>query len=62
MILRAEGGRSALVTKDHVRVDVGIKVLNAILRDSIDKGGLPLTRRVIGAITARVVRSVTVNV
>lgn len=62
MILGVEGRIGPLVAKDNVRVDVGIQVRNAVLRDSVDKGSLALTRGIIAAVAARVVGSVAVNV
>lgn len=62
MILRVERRRGSLITEDNVRVDIGIQVRNAVLRDSVDKGSLALTRGVIAAVAARVVGSVAVNV
>ena len=62
MVLRVEGRRSSLIAEDNIRVDVGIKVLNTVLRDGIHEGGLALARGVIGAVAAGVVGSVAVNV
>ena len=62
MILRVEGRRGSLVAEDDVRMDIGIQVRNAVLRDSVDKGGLALARRIIGTVASRVVGSVAVNV
>lgn len=62
MCLRVKGWAVLLVAKDHVRVEVGIEVGDAVLLHIVLEGGLALSAGVIGAFTSRVVGTIAVDV
>ena len=60
--LRVERRVAARVTKDNVRVNVGIEVRDAERPHGVLEGGLALASGVIGTSTSRVVGAITVNI
>lgn len=62
LALRVERRAGALVSKDDVRVDVGIEIGNTVRLDGVLEGRLPLATGVVCAAAGRVVGAVAVNV
>lgn len=62
IFLRAERRAGALVSKDDVRVDVGIEIGNTVHLDGVLEGRLPLATGVVCAAAGRVIGAVAVNV
>lgn len=62
MVLRRKRRVGTFVAKHHVRVQVGIQILNAIGLHRILERSLALAGGVVGAVSGRVVGSVAVDV